>query len=83
MTVPDRPPNVSLRLDAALAGRGQDEDLSDLLPSADVQLAARRRLDPCDLPPAPTTASVGRQLGRGAARACFGAVDKLRGHRAG
>ncbi|MFC8734436.1 hypothetical protein ACFT5B_18430 [Luteimicrobium sp. NPDC057192] len=81
MTVPDGLPNASLRLDAALAGRGPDQDLSDLLPPAHVQLAARRRLDPCDLPPAPTTASVGRALGRGAARACFGAVDALRGRR--
>ncbi|HWK91229.1 MAG TPA: hypothetical protein VNR17_03100 [Luteimicrobium sp.] len=81
MTVPDGLPDASLRLDAALARRDTDQDLSDLLPPAHVQLAARRLLDPCDLPPAPSTASVGRLLGRSAARACFGAVDSLRGHR--
>ncbi len=81
MTVPDGPPKVSVRLGAALAGRGPDQDLSDLLPPTHVQLAARRLLDPCDLPPSPTATTVGRLLGRGAARACFGAVDTLRGHR--
>jgi len=81
MTAPDGVPHPSLRLDAALAARGTDADLSGLLPSASVQLAARRRLDPLDLPPAPTTTSVGRVLGRGAARACFGAVDAVRRRR--
>ncbi|GAA4846809.1 hypothetical protein GCM10023221_26890 [Luteimicrobium xylanilyticum] len=78
MTAPDSVPPLPVRLDAVLAARGVDADLSGLLPPASVQLAARRRLDPLDLPPAPTTTSVGRALGRTAARACFGAVDAVR-----
>ncbi|PJI93686.1 hypothetical protein [Luteimicrobium subarcticum] len=47
------------------------------LPSTAHQLAARRAIDPLDAPPPAATLSVGRLLGRLAARACYAASDTV------